>query len=209
MAEQKVKKWFGTTDIKLNLNLTAVWVCVAALIVGILIYLFAKASPENRSVYVFMASALGFLTGIITLLARLSQGELHLEQARRTAALDFIIRWTDPKFDDTRRKGRDIYEELKKAREDRPIKSEEELFAELRRDKEKWANFVDVANFFETLGIAFHHKQVDERIVKDFFRGIIAGYWNAFRPVIDKRRAEQENPRLLQWFQALHDESGN
>ena len=204
MAEKPIN-WFGTTSVKLHL--TFVWVCVASLVVGVLIYRFAYAEPGDRTVYVFIASALGVLTGILTLLARLYQGERRLEQAKRTAALDFIFRWTDPRFDNTRQKVRDIYEELKAKGKG---KTGDQMLTELRQDKEKWASFVDVANFFEVLGIALHHKEVDEKIVKDFFRGIITRYWNVFKPLIEARRAEQENNfRLYQWFQALHDQSMN
>ena len=198
MAEQRIN-WLGTTYIKLHL--TFVWVCLAAIIVGILIYKFAYASPENRAVYVFIASALGLFTGAITLLVRLYQRERQLEQARRTTAFDFALRWTAPKFYDTRRKGREIYKELKNT----PNKSDKQQLDELCQDDEKWSNFIGVINFFEILGLAVHDKQADEETAKNFFRGIIVGYWNVFGPVIKARRAEQDNARLFHWFETLHD----
>ncbi len=175
MAEQRIN-WLGTTAIKLHL--TFVWICLAAIIVGILIYKFAYASPENRAVYVFIASALGLFTGAITLLVRLYQREKQLEQARRTTAFDFALRWTDPKFYDTRRKGRGIYEQLK----NKATTTSKQL-DELRQDNEAWSNFIDVVNFFEVLGLAIHDKQADEETARNFFRGIIVGYWTVFGPL--------------------------
>ena len=79
---------FGTISIRLNL--TWVWLLASAAIVIILVYAFAVAEAGERPVYLFIATALGILTGIFVLVARLDQSERQLEQARRTAALGFI-----------------------------------------------------------------------------------------------------------------------
>ena len=206
MAEQKTS-WFGQIDVKISVNMAIVWASAATVIAGILILSFVY-DEGNRTVYIFIASALGFLTGIVTLLARLHQNERQLEQARRTAALGFIMRWMDPNFDDTRRKGRALYDELKAEQQNTaPATDSQQIRLQgLRQNGEKWSNFVDITNFFEALGIAYHHKQVDESIIRDFFRGITIAYWNVFEPAIKARRTQRDNTRVLQWFQNLYDE---
>ena len=205
MAEQKTR-WFGKIDIKISMNMAIVWAGVATILAGILILGFAY-DEGNRTVYIFTASALGFLTGIVTLLARLHQNEQQLEQARCTAALGFVRQWTDPNFYEARRKGRAIYEELKATQRNTENQTEGQnsILQELRQQNgEKWSNFVDIANFFEALGIAVHRQQVDNQIITDFFRWIIVGYWNAFKTVIEVRRAERDNARLFRWFEELY-----
>ncbi len=118
------------------------------------------------------------------------------------------MRWMDPNFDETRRKGRALIIELKSKEQDSdPAADSQQIRLQgLRQNDEKWSSFVDITNFFEALGVAYHHKQVDESIIRDFFRDIIVAYWNVFAPAIGERRTQRDNARVLRWFENLYDE---
>ncbi len=57
-----------------------------------------------------------------------------------------------------------------------------------------------VLNFAEKLAIVVENDLADEVILKQFFRGIVVGYYHDFRDFIDLKRRERKNDKIFEKF---------
>ena len=109
-----------------------------------------------------------------------------------SSAARFIERWNDPKAVDLIRGLRRILLEAKKL----PVP---QSLSQI--DKETAITLA--LNFFEEMSIAVHTKQVEEKVLKDFFRTGVLESYAALEQWIKQRRIERNQPTGYIEFEKL------
>jgi len=174
---------------------------LSTLLAGGLIFAFWMW-PTQRPLIAFTAACIGGAAAVTaatyagrSLALSAQQQREHLESSKRLGALKFVERWNNPGMHHVKLTARDVVREKRKTPE---LDLEKEL-----EDRTKSANVADVLNFFEEMAIAIQLGLIDEGTVRQFFRGIVVTYYDAFGGWIEKRRSERSNPRFFKEYEWL------
>lgn len=73
----------------------------------------------------------------------------------------------------------------------------------LKNNHEKYLAIVTMLNFYEKLAIFIEHKLVDEKLLKDYFRGVVINTYHVMIGYIGNIRKEKENQKVFEKFENL------
>lgn len=183
---------------------TTVTISILAVIVivGTPLMLLFILKPEWRPVIIFVASVLAgsgtiasafYAVETVRIASRnilITSDNINrgIRDRRISESFRFMERWNSPSLSEIKSKGNALIKEMRDKTDDQKRKMLEE-------DLGKRAIMVDIFNFFEEMAIAIKNQIVDERILKDFFRGLISIYFNTAEPWAKSHRTIQ--PRAL------------
>ena len=124
-----------------------------------------RVGDAGRQTLQFAAVLVGAAVAVFTLL-------LGRQTRRVSAALRFIERWNSPELVDLRKGLRDLLRDAEKL--DPITDADSSIKALDRRTTTVW-----ILNFFEEMAIAIQSGEVEETILKDFFRtAALKSYWS-------------------------------
>ena len=79
----------------------------------------------------------------------------------------------------------------------------EKVLKKIKSDDEVIQSLGIVLNFFEDIAIAIENDMADESYVKNFFRGIVIGYFDGYSWLINERRKLNNEPHIYSKFESL------
>lgn len=186
----------GSQEITIRFRVN--WLITVAVVAVVLIGAFVLVADNWRPQLIFAVSVLAGSAALIAAINALDSRYAQLRQAKATAALEYVHRWTEPHFFHAKKSGRETLQAIKG-------KASEEQHSYLDQDPMRLANLIEVLNFFESMGIAIDTGIAEEEVAKRFFRSILLEYWNGAETFIKKRRAERNNARLSQETERLYE----
>ena len=161
-----------------------------------------------RPLVLFVAAALGGAASVTSayyaaeaLATTTRQNPEAIQRAKLLAAFQYIQRWNEPAFSETRKQFRTLLAQVRG-------KPGEELWQLLSADHDKRSVVLDVLNHFEELGLAVKKGILDEDVAKEYFRFIVAEYYSVFQGWIEKLRAHHTYPGAYIEMQSLRDKWG-
>jgi hypothetical protein len=169
------------------------------LFTGGLIALYIWGKKEWHDALVFSATLVASSALILTWLDSQETRGASRDAAKKIAAMRAIETWNSPQFYHCKKNGREVQAYFKA----HPTVGEQLTY--LKGAPELAANLMDVLNHFEALAIGISSDIIDDGLAKDFFRSIASQYWRHSEAYIKNRRAEQNNTRLFDNFEALYE----
>jgi Domain of unknown function (DUF4760) len=148
---------------------------------------------------IFAATVLASAALLLTAADSLDSHGSEKAMAQKVAAMKAIERWNSPQFYHCKKNGREVQAYFKA----HPAIGDQLTY--LDSSPELRANLMDVLNHFEALAIGIANRIVDDEIAKDFFCSMALQYWHHSEAYIRNRRAEQNNTRLFDNFEALFE----
>jgi hypothetical protein len=130
--------------------------------------------------------------------------ELNEERNREIVlnrTLSYISRWNSTEYMTAKK----VATEAKEQVEGRPLtdKQKEDILDQyINSTPRRKQEIAHIFNFLEELCIALNRNLIDEELIKDFFRSIVASYCTLFSIYIAKRRRSTGNDQL---YKALTD----
>jgi TorA maturation chaperone TorD len=177
---------------------------LAGLVVALFGLLFYYLS-SYRTLVAFVAAAIAGAAGAVSayyaaksLAATTVQNAEAVERKKLDSAFQFIQRWNDPAFSETKRHWRSVLAEMRK-------KTPQDIFSVLADDVQKRSTVQDILNPLEELGLAVRMGAVDEEAVKDAFGLMVEEYYNVFGGWIEIVRKDYHSPGLYREFEWLRN----
>ena len=122
------------------------------------------------------------------------------EKEKKKYAGEFIKTFRSEEFTKYNIRLRDILKELSKAATQT---EKEEVLKKIKSEDEVIKSLGIVLNFFEEIAISIENDMADEAYLKNFFRGIVVGYFDGYRWLINERRKLNNEPYIYSKFETL------
>ena len=183
---------------KISLTVSVNWLIITGSISVVLIFLFALLD-NHRPLFTFSMAVLAGAAAYIVAINAIDARRAETELSRKLAALEYIHKWNDPLFADTKNNCRETIKEFS------GFKNGIEKKEFLDSDTAKLGNLIDVLNLFESMSIAIDEGIANEDVARRFFRSIVFQYWNNSADFIIARRIEVNNARFFNELESLYE----
>ncbi|MDY6973867.1 MAG: DUF4760 domain-containing protein [Thermodesulfobacteriota bacterium] len=120
----------------------------------------------------------------------------NLEMKRKSFSSDLISQFNSPEMTKLSIISYALKKDIKDLKPD-------EVVEYLEKDQDKKTAMVASLNFFEKLAISIEHGLADEKLLRDFFRGIVRSNFHALKGFIELKRKENQNNKIFEKFEAL------
>lgn len=169
-------------------------------VVGVAIYLhWGESIPQVKEIMAIVGGGLaltGLLYSAMNLHHNLRLNEQKLINERKVFSALLIAEWHKPEMTKLTIIGAKLRMSLKNL-------DARKVLEFLKQDSDAHNAMVAMLNFFEKMAICIENDVADEQLLKDFFQGIIRGYYTTLRGLIQYKRIELEDQNVCIFFEKL------
>ncbi len=121
----------------------------------------------------------------------------NIKQKQKEFSIQLMSSWLDPEMTKTFLSANPMLDSIKNA------SSDDNALEIFNKDNAGRHSLIAILNFFELIASSIDNCVADEKILKDFFRGIVLTHYNLLNGIIDLRRKKSNNLRIYKKFESL------
>jgi Domain of unknown function (DUF4760) len=194
-------------EIKVRINYLALWIGIPITIIGSFVVAVCIKNVDTKDVVAV------FTAGIVCTTLSYHAMNYHLNYEvnrmkfefddnklihdKKVVALNIISEWNKPEMTK-------IANTLKLLFDDFVGKKNSEFIQKIQTEADVRFSVIAILNYFEKIGAAVSFEVADENLLKDYFLGLVNGFWHGLNEYIIVRRKEREDDDIFIQFEQLY-----
>lgn len=187
----------GGIKLQFAMRLTLSMAILLATVYSIYLYIDTRQDKFKEALG-FSATVMASSAAAITAISVEKEREHNAKSLLIDRTFSYVARWNNHDF-----KKQDIIALMREVRKLNEKEGRIHILEQLGDKAELMSELVCILNFLEEMSLAISNKVVDEDILKDFFRGIVKDFHEAFRPWLNERAIQK--PDVYMRFRNLYD----
>ena len=168
--------------------------------VSIVIFVMSGDNKKLKDSLQFGTAAIAAVAGITGAAYVANQLKHSVVSSKTDRTLKYIERWNNPDFDK-----KAVLALFRETKELGPTEKQKIISDKLENDDELRSELISILNFLEEMSLSIHENLTDERVLRNFFRGIVFDYVETFRCWIKARRERVDNSNLYKQLMDLYE----